>query len=287
MDGSRRLAWLEDYAAALATDADLPVPDRLTRGHPLRARVVRLPRHRAARARGRVPRRCRPARSWPSWGRTAPASPRSSSCWPSSTSRRRAASSSTAPTWPACRPTAWRDRLAGAFQDFFRFELRARHSVGVGDVPRLDDEPAVVAAVERAGADDVVGRLGGRPRHPARPDLARRRRGRASGSGRSWPWPVGSCATSRCCSCSTSRPRPSTPRPSTPSSSATRPAPAGGAAKGASPSSCPTGSPRCAWPTSSSCSTAPGVVEVGSHEELMADGGQYAELYDIQAAAYR
>jgi ATP-binding cassette subfamily B protein len=30
-----------------------------------------------------------------------------------------------------------------------------------------------------------------------------------------------------------------------------------------------------------------GVVEVGNHEELMAHGGQYAELYGIQAAAYR
>jgi ATP-binding cassette, subfamily B, bacterial len=29
------------------------------------------------------------------------------------------------------------------------------------------------------------------------------------------------------------------------------------------------------------------VVEVGSHEELMARHGQYAELYAIQAAAYR
>jgi ATP-binding cassette subfamily B protein len=54
---------------------------------------------------------------------------------------------------------SWRERLAGAFQDFFRFEFRARHSVGVGDVPRLNDEPAVVAAVGRAGADDVIGRL--------------------------------------------------------------------------------------------------------------------------------
>ena len=29
------------------------------------------------------------------------------------------------------------------------------------------------------------------------------------------------------------------------------------------------------------------VVEVGSHEALMARGGQYSELYEIQAAAYR
>src|ERR1700688_5287023 len=40
-----------------------------------------------------------------------------------------------------------------------RFEFRARHTVGVGDVPRLDDGPAVVTAVGRAGADDVVVRL--------------------------------------------------------------------------------------------------------------------------------
>ena len=57
------------------------------------------------------------------------------------------------------RPDEWRSRLAGAFQDFFRFEFRAMHTVGVGDVPRLDDEPAVELAVDRAGADDVVERL--------------------------------------------------------------------------------------------------------------------------------
>src|SRR6202162_1110126 len=32
MDGSRRLAWLEDYAAAFAVSADQPVPARLTEG---------------------------------------------------------------------------------------------------------------------------------------------------------------------------------------------------------------------------------------------------------------
>src|SRR5262249_18481846 len=50
----------------------------------------------------------------------------------------------------------WRERLAGAFQGFFRFELRALHSVGVGDVPRMDQEPVVSVAVDRAGARDVV-----------------------------------------------------------------------------------------------------------------------------------
>src|SRR5205814_4597099 len=55
---------------------------------------------------------------------------------------------------------SWRAKMAGAFQDFFRFEFMARHSVGLGDVPRLDDEPAVASAVMRAGAGDVVERLG-------------------------------------------------------------------------------------------------------------------------------
>src|SRR5207248_1739349 len=32
MDGSRRLAWLEDYAAAMVASADQPVPARLTQG---------------------------------------------------------------------------------------------------------------------------------------------------------------------------------------------------------------------------------------------------------------
>src|SRR5207237_604920 len=32
VDGARRLAWLEDYAASVAASADRPVPARLTRG---------------------------------------------------------------------------------------------------------------------------------------------------------------------------------------------------------------------------------------------------------------
>lgn len=53
----------------------------------------------------------------------------------------------------------WRRRLAGAFQDFFRFEFLARTNIGLGDLPRLDDAPVIGTAVERAGAGDVVTRL--------------------------------------------------------------------------------------------------------------------------------
>ena len=53
----------------------------------------------------------------------------------------------------------WRARMSGAFQDFFRFEFRARHTIGLGDLSRLEHEPALVTAVDRAGAADVVARL--------------------------------------------------------------------------------------------------------------------------------
>jgi ATP-binding cassette, subfamily B, bacterial len=59
------------------------------------------------------------------------------------------------------KPEDWRGRLSGAFQDFARLEFRARHSVGLGDLDHLDDTVAVAAAVDRAGATDVVERLSG------------------------------------------------------------------------------------------------------------------------------
>src|SRR6478672_6157823 len=53
-------------------------------------------------------------------------------------------------------PDEWRDHLAGAFQDFYRFELFAQASVGVGDHPHIEERPAVERAVGRAGAADVI-----------------------------------------------------------------------------------------------------------------------------------
>ena len=49
--------------------------------------------------------------------------------------------------------------MAGAFQDFVRFELPAQGSIGLGDLPRVDDAIAVTGAVKRAGAVDVIERL--------------------------------------------------------------------------------------------------------------------------------
>jgi ATP-binding cassette subfamily B protein len=50
----------------------------------------------------------------------------------------------------------WRARVSAAFQDFASFEFRTFETVGVGDLPRMDDPAAVRAALERAGAADVV-----------------------------------------------------------------------------------------------------------------------------------
>jgi ATP-binding cassette subfamily B protein len=158
MDGSRRLAWLEDYAAAFAASGDLPVPGVLHRGirlehvsfaYPGTSRVVlddvslTLPAGAVVAIVGEN-----------GAGKTTLVKLLAKMYEPSS-------GSIFVDDTPLARVPAgeWRARLAGAFQDFFRFEFRAGHAVGLGDVPRMDDEPAVVAAVERAGASDVVARL--------------------------------------------------------------------------------------------------------------------------------
>jgi ABC-type multidrug transport system, ATPase and permease components len=56
-------------------------------------------------------------------------------------------------------PTEWRGQMAAGFQDFARFELLARETVGVGDLSRIESEPAVAAALTRAAATDVVASL--------------------------------------------------------------------------------------------------------------------------------
>jgi len=158
MDGSRRLAWLEDYASAVAASGDRPVPgvlresirlDHVSFAYPGTSRVVledvsvKLPAGAVVAIVGEN-----------GAGKTTFVKllakmyePVSGSIFLDETPLARVPASE------------WRERLAGAFQDFFRFEFRAQHTVGLGDVPRLEDVPAVSAAVDRAGARDVLTRL--------------------------------------------------------------------------------------------------------------------------------
>ncbi|MEV6202605.1 ABC transporter ATP-binding protein [Streptomyces sp. NPDC051771] len=53
-------------------------------------------------------------------------------------------------------PAHWHQRIAAGFQDFVRFEFDAREAVGVGDLPRAGDGAAVTAALRRAGTEGVV-----------------------------------------------------------------------------------------------------------------------------------
>ena len=53
----------------------------------------------------------------------------------------------------------WRSRCTAAFQDFARFELRAGHIVSVGELARLDDDEAVRTALAAADGLDVIGSL--------------------------------------------------------------------------------------------------------------------------------
>jgi ATP-binding cassette, subfamily B, bacterial len=54
---------------------------------------------------------------------------------------------------------AWRSRCTAAFQDFARFSLPAVESVGLADLESLDSEPLALAALDRAGAADLPAQL--------------------------------------------------------------------------------------------------------------------------------
>jgi ATP-binding cassette, subfamily B, bacterial len=51
---------------------------------------------------------------------------------------------------------AWRKGVTSVFQDFARYELRAGDTVGIGDLPRMDDDAAVHEALARSNSADVL-----------------------------------------------------------------------------------------------------------------------------------
>jgi ATP-binding cassette, subfamily B, bacterial len=158
MDGSRRLVWLEDYAASFKASADLHVPDVMRKGielnhvsfaYPGTSRLVledvslSLPAGSIVAIVGEN-----------GAGKTTLVKLLAKMYEP--TKGTILVDDQPLSRMPA---EAWRSRLAGAFQDFFRFEFLARQTVGLGDVLRMDDERALVGAIARAGAEDVVARL--------------------------------------------------------------------------------------------------------------------------------
>jgi ATP-binding cassette subfamily B protein len=56
-------------------------------------------------------------------------------------------------------PVAWRAAATGAFQDYLRLNMSLADGVGAGDLPRLEDEAAIGGALDRAGATAVAERL--------------------------------------------------------------------------------------------------------------------------------
>jgi ATP-binding cassette subfamily B protein len=285
MDGSRRLAWFEDYAASIAAAGNLPVPTGLRRGvrldhvsfaYPGTSRVVlddvsvTLPAGAVVAIVGEN-----------GAGKTTLVKLLAKMYEPTS-------GSILVDDTPLARVPAgeWRARLAGAFQDFFRFEFRAGHTVGLGEVARLDDEPAVHAAVDRAGAGDVVARLSS---------------GLDTQLGPTWPGGVElsfgqwqKLALAR----GFMRDQPLLlilDEPTAALDAETEHAlfeRYAAAARGTGESG------RVTILVSHRFSTVrmadlivvldgARLVEVGTHDELMAKSGQYAELYSIQAAAYR
>jgi ATP-binding cassette subfamily B protein len=158
MEGSKRLAWLEDYVASLTAHADLTVPaalkdgirfDNVSFAYPGTERFVlkdvslTLPAGSVVAIVGEN-----------GAGKTTLIKLLSKFYEPTS-------GTILIDGQPLGRmaPDLWRERLAGAFQDFFRFELRARYSIGLGDLPRMEETEPVAIAVDRAGARDVVMRL--------------------------------------------------------------------------------------------------------------------------------
>ncbi len=158
LDGARKLAWLEDYAASLISGADQSAPERLTDGirfehvsfiYPGTERTVLDDVNLHLKAGSVIA-----VVGENGAGKTTLAKLLCGLYQPT-----KGRITIDGADLAHMAPDQWRSKLSGAFQDFFRFEFQVKRTVGLGDLPRHEDKPAVTAAVYRAGADDVVDKL--------------------------------------------------------------------------------------------------------------------------------
>ena len=158
LDVSRRLAWLEDYVHAAAAKADRPAPERLHQGIRLEDVSFRYPGTERLVLDGvtlDLPAGKVIAIVGENGAGKSTLIKLLCGFYPPTAGRITVDGTDLG----GIDPTGWQNRLAGAFQDFARFEYPVRQSVGIGDLPRIDDLPAVAAAVDRAGANDVLSHL--------------------------------------------------------------------------------------------------------------------------------
>jgi len=181
----------------------------------------------------------------------------------------------------------WRERMSAGFQDFARFELPAGHAVGVGDLPFIDDAEVVGAALDRAASAGILSAL---------PDGLATQLGSSFDAGvelSGGQWQKLALARAMM------RPAPLLlvlDEPTAALDAETEHTLFARYAAAASAAAARTGA--ITLIVSHRFSTvrmaqlivvleAGRVVETGSHDQLMASGGLYAELYDLQARAYR
>ncbi|MGI8867890.1 MAG: ABC transporter ATP-binding protein [Mycobacteriales bacterium] len=181
---------------------------------------------------------------------------------------------------------AWREQGSAAFQDYARFEFTVQHSVGIGRITAIDDADAVPAALEAAAAGDVPDALP----HGLATQLGTSWDGGVDLSGGQWQ----KVALGR----AMMRDRPLLMVFDEPTSALDAPtehalferyaaAARTGAARGAITLLITHRFSTVRAADLILALHAGRITEFGTHEQLMAARGGYAELYSLQAAGYR
>ena len=183
-------------------------------------------------------------------------------------------------------PADFRRAMAAGFQDFVKFEFLARETVGIGELSLFEDEDAVERALSRAGGSDVIADLP----HGLHTQLGRSFEGGVELSGGQWQKLALGRAMMREAPLLLVLDEPTAALDAeTEHALFERYSAAAQRAQSANGGITLLVSHRFSTVRMADliAVVADGtVLEVGSHEDLMAKNGRYAELYNLQAKAY-